>query len=93
MSYLGGMLVMHLTTYKAFYCFTNMIFTSEILRVFYSFDNPAIQNYYRVFLHFANKKAPVLLQYFKEMEVTPDTYLLEWVYTLYSKCFPIDIVW
>ena len=92
MAYLGAMLILHLNTYRAFECFANMVFGSEMLRVFYSFDMQGIQGYYRVFEHFMKKKTPAVFKFFKQMDITPDAYLLEWVYTLYSRCFPIEVV-
>ena len=92
MAYLGAILILHLGTYKAFETFANMICKSEMLRTFYSFDLTAIKAYYRVFEYFMRKKVPKILNRFYELGITPDVYLLEWVYTLFSRCFSLDVV-
>lgn len=92
MAYLGGIWILHLNAYKAFECFVNMIFGSEMLRTFYSFDIKGIHSYYRVFLYYMKKKSPLIHAYFEHIGLTPDAYLLEWVNTLFSRCFSIEIV-
>ena len=92
MAYLGAVFVLHQGTYAAFISFTNLIFKSEILRTFYSFDVPAMQKYYKAFQYYMKKKIPQVLTKFEELGITPDMFLLEWVYTLFSRYFDIDNV-
>ncbi|CAG9323814.1 TBC1D12_1 [Blepharisma stoltei] len=92
MAYLASILVIYLDDYKSFECLANIIFKSEILRTFYSFDLPGMQSYYRVFEHYMKKYVPTVYDHFDEIGITPDLYLLEWVYTLFSRCFSVEIV-
>ena len=62
MAYLGAILVLHMNTYKAFECFANLIFSSEMMRTFYSFDLEGMQSYYKVFRHYMKKKVPHALK-------------------------------
>ena len=84
--------MLHQSNYAAFVSFSNLIFKSQMLQSFYSFDIPVMQSYYKVFEHYMNKKVPRVLQRFNELGITPDMFLLEWVYTLFSRCFGIDNV-
>ena len=51
-----------------------------------------MQKYYKVFQHYMKKKIPHVLIKFEELGITPDMFLLEWVYTLFSRYFDIDTV-
>lgn len=92
MAYLGAIFILHQNTYSAFTSFANLIFKSHMLKSFYSFDMPVMQEYYKVFEHYMKKKVPGVLKKFKDLEITPDMFLLEWVYTLFSRCFEIEYV-
>lgn len=92
MAYLGAIFVLHQSSYPAFVSFSNLIFKSHMLTSFYSFDIPVMQSYYRVFEYYMNKKVPSVLMKFNELGITPDMFLLEWVYTLFSRCFDINNV-
>lgn len=92
MTYLVSILIPYLEPYKAFECLTNMIFNSELLRTFYSYDLAGVQSYYRVFEYYMQKYVPNVYNRFDDLGITSDSYLLEWVYTLFSRCFSIDIV-
>lgn len=93
MAYLTAMMALHLSPYKTFECFANIICKSEILRVFYLFDLEGIQEYYRIFEFFLAKKAPKVAEKFTLMAITPDIYLLDWIYTLFSRALSFDIMW
>lgn len=92
MAYFGSILLSHVRSYKSFECFANIVLGSELLRTFYSFDTEGIYSYYRVFQYYMKKQAPLISAYFDQIELTPDAYLLEWVCTLFSRCFPLDVV-
>jgi hypothetical protein len=92
MAYLGAIFVLHENTYTAFCTFSNMIFKSHMLRSFYSFNLPVMQSYYKVFEYYMKKKVPAVLEKFKDLGITPDMFLLEWVYTLFSRCLDIENV-
>jgi hypothetical protein len=48
--------------------------------------------YYKVFEALLSQRAPRVLQQFKDLGITPDMYLLEWVYTLFARCFSLDVL-
>ncbi|OMJ69483.1 hypothetical protein SteCoe_32795 [Stentor coeruleus] len=92
MAYLGAIFILHQNTYSAFTSFSNLIFKSHMLKSFYSFDLPVMQEYYKVFEYYMKKKIPNVFKKFKDLEITPDMFLLEWVYTLFSRFFEIEYV-
>ncbi len=92
MAYLGAVFLLHQNTFAAFISFANLIFKSEILRTFYSFDVPNIVKYYKAFEYYMKRRIPGVLKKFEDLGITPDMFLLEWVYTLFSRCFPIELV-
>jgi hypothetical protein len=93
MAYIAAILLLNLNAPKTFEVFSNLVLPSPLLSAFYTFDLPEIQSYYRVFEYYMAKKVPRVLRKFEELGITPDMYLLEWVYTLFSRCFNMEIVW
>jgi hypothetical protein len=87
MAYLNGIMLIHLSPVKTFQLFANLVISWELLFRFYTFDVPAIHANYDIFTKLLKKKLPRVLRKFQELEITPDMFFLEWVYTLFARCF------
>jgi hypothetical protein len=92
MAYLNAVLLLHLSPVRAFVVFTNLLCKSKVLYSFYTFDITSMHAYYKVFEALLSQRAPRVLQQFKDLGITPDMYLLEWVYTLFARCFSLDVL-
>lgn len=47
--------------------------------------------YYDTYNGFFRENLPKLCQHFEEASLTPDLYLLDWVYSVFAKAMPLDI--
>nr|XP_029522987.1 TBC1 domain family member 14 isoform X2 [Oncorhynchus nerka] len=47
--------------------------------------------YFAAFDVFFDENLPKLFAHFKENKLTPDIYLIDWIFTLYSKSLPLDL--
>uniref|UniRef100_A0A3B5L976 TBC1 domain family, member 14 n=1 Tax=Xiphophorus couchianus TaxID=32473 RepID=A0A3B5L976_9TELE len=47
--------------------------------------------YFAAFEVFFEENLPKLFAHFKKNSLTPDIYLIDWIFTLYSKSFPLDL--
>uniref|UniRef100_A0A8D2Q8Z2 Rab-GAP TBC domain-containing protein n=2 Tax=Varanus komodoensis TaxID=61221 RepID=A0A8D2Q8Z2_VARKO len=47
--------------------------------------------YFAAFEVFFEENLPKLFQHFKSYNLTPDIYLIDWIFTLYSKSLPLDL--
>lgn len=50
-----------------------------------------MQAYYETYNDFFRENLPRLYQHFQESSLTPDLYLLDWVYSVYAKAMPLDV--
>lgn len=92
MAYLNGIMLLHLSPIKTFQLFANLVVNWELLFHFYTFDVPSIHANYDVFTRLVKRKLPRVLRKFQELEITPDMFFLEWVYTLFARCFSLSTV-
>ncbi len=51
-----------------------------------------MNRYFRVHEILLEHNLPKLYKHFKEQNVKPDLYLIEWVFTLFSKSLPLDVM-
>uniref|UniRef100_A0A8B9HKK0 Rab-GAP TBC domain-containing protein n=1 Tax=Astyanax mexicanus TaxID=7994 RepID=A0A8B9HKK0_ASTMX len=47
--------------------------------------------YFAAFEVFFEENLPKLFAHFKSNNLTPDIYLIDWIFTLYSKSLPLDV--
>jgi len=90
MSYLAAMLLLTMDTFQAFVALCNLLHSHYFLS-FFAMDMLQIKIRFAVFEHFFEKQLPDLFATFEELGVTTDTYLLNWLMTLFSKSLPVDI--
>lgn len=50
-----------------------------------------MQAYYETYNDFFRENLPKLSQHFQESSLTPDLYLLDWVYSVFAKAMPLDV--
>jgi hypothetical protein len=91
MSYLSGVLLLNMeNTYQAFTCFANLI-NQHFCFDMYRLGSQASRRHFAVFERLFSEHLPLLYNHFRENEVRPEQFLLEWSLTLYSKALPLDI--
>lgn len=92
MAYLGAVFLLHLPPPQAFVCFANAFIKSQLLFDFYSFDIARIARYYRVIETLGRECIPAVMEKLRALTITPEMYLLGWVYTLFVRCVDIEHV-
>ena len=90
LSYIAGTLLLQMDKFQAFVCFMNIILSPNILP-FYLLDEQNIKKRLDLFNDIFKINLPELFEHFKENEVMPEHYLLEWLMTLYTRNVYIDL--
>ena len=50
-----------------------------------------MQAYYSMFEQLMAENLPKIYSHFLKSHLTPDLYLLDWIYTVYAKAMPLDV--
>ena len=90
LSYIAGTLLLEMDKLQAFVCFMNIILSPNILP-FYRLDEESIKKRLDLFNDIFKINLPELYEHFKENEIAPEHYLLEWLMTLYTRSLYIDL--
>ncbi|TRY99652.1 hypothetical protein DNTS_018057 [Danionella cerebrum] len=90
MSFIAAVLILNMDTADAFIAFTNLL-NKPCQMAFYRVDHSLMLTYFAAFEVFFEENLPKLFAHFKENNLSSDIYLIDWIFTLYSKSLPLDI--
>lgn len=90
MSFVGGVLSLNMDATDAFTCFANLL-NSPCHRAAFSLDQKQMSIYYKVYSSALANKLPKIYSHFAIAGLSPDLYLLDWLYTIYAKAMPLDV--
>ncbi|XP_063779819.1 TBC1 domain family member 14 isoform X2 [Pseudophryne corroboree] len=90
MSFIAAVLILNLDTADAFIAFSNLL-NKPCQMAFFRVDHGLMLTYYASFEVFFEENLPRLFAHFKKNNLTPDIYLIDWIFTLYSKSLPLDL--
>ncbi|KAM9400496.1 TBC1 domain family member 14-like isoform 1-T2 [Salvelinus alpinus] len=90
MSFIAAVLILNLDTPDAFIAFANLL-NKPCQMAFFRVDHSLMLKYFAAFEVFFEENLPKLFVHFKENNMTPDIYLIDWIFTLYSKSLPLDL--
>ncbi|EDV22752.1 uncharacterized protein TRIADDRAFT_28350 [Trichoplax adhaerens] len=90
MSFLAAVFLLNMEPLTAFACFANLL-EKPCQKSFYEMKTTKMQAYYQTFDGLFYKNLPKLFNHFTINNVTPDMYLCNWIYTLYSHSLPLDV--
>jgi hypothetical protein len=91
MSFLSAILLLNMDTVDAFICLANLLNTKYLLACF-CMDQTKMNRYFCVHQILFEHNMPRLCKHFSEQKVKPDLYLIEWLFTLFSKSLPLDVM-
>ncbi|KZC05059.1 PREDICTED: TBC1 domain family member 14-like [Dufourea novaeangliae] len=91
MSFVGAILSLNMEPPDAFICFTNLL-NHPCHRAAFTLDQKQMDIYYKVYSSALAHKLPKVFSHFTEAGLSPDLYLLDWLYTIYAKAMPLDVV-
>ncbi|KAG9274735.1 TBC1 domain family member 14 [Astyanax mexicanus] len=90
MSFIAAVLILNMHTADAFVAFANLL-NKPCQMAFYRVDHSLMLTYFAAFEVFFEENLPKLFAHFKSNNLTPDIYLIDWIFTLYSKSLPLDV--
>lgn len=90
MSFIAAVLILNLDTADAFIAFANLL-NKPCQMAFYRVDHSLMLTYFAAFEVFFEENLPKLFAHFKNNNLSSDIYLIDWIFTLYSKSLPLDI--
>lgn len=90
MSYIAAILILNMELNSAFICFANLMNQPLHLSAFTLNQNQMLA-YFEAFNEVFNYNLPKLFTHFQNSGLTPDLYLLDWIYTIFAKAMPLDV--
>ncbi|XP_042288371.1 TBC1 domain family member 12-like [Thunnus maccoyii] len=90
MSFIAAVLILNLEEAEAFITFANLL-NKPCQMAFFRVDHELMLKYFAVFEVFFEENLPRLFSHFQTNNLTPDLYLIDWIFTLYSKSLPLDV--
>ncbi|GFN83403.1 TBC1 domain family member 14 [Plakobranchus ocellatus] len=90
MSFIAAILLLNMDVADAFVCFANLL-NRPCQLAFFRMDENVMTAYYRTFEEFFKENLPKLYAHFSSLSVTPNLYIMEWVFLMYSKSLPLDV--
>ncbi|XP_066586252.1 TBC1 domain family member 14-like [Prorops nasuta] len=90
MSFIGAVLSLNMEAADAFTCFANLL-NNPCHRAAFTLDQKRMNNYYKVYSSALAQKLPKIFSHFTIAGLSPDLYLLDWLYTIYAKAMPLDV--
>ncbi|XP_038143432.1 TBC1 domain family member 12-like [Cyprinodon tularosa] len=90
MSFIAAVLILNLEEAEAFITFANLL-NKPCQMAFFRVDHDLMLKYFTAFEMFFEENLPRLFSHFQTNSLTPDLYLIDWIFTLYSKSLPLDV--
>ncbi|CAJ1066857.1 TBC1 domain family member 12 [Xyrichtys novacula] len=90
MSFIAAVLILNLEEAEAFITFANLL-NKPCQMAFFRVDHELMLKYFAAFEVFFEENLPRLFNHFQSNNLTPDLYLIDWIFTLYSKSLPLDV--
>uniref|UniRef100_A0A8C6SM13 Rab-GAP TBC domain-containing protein n=1 Tax=Neogobius melanostomus TaxID=47308 RepID=A0A8C6SM13_9GOBI len=90
MSFIAAVLILNLEEADAFITFANLL-NKPCQMAFFRVDHELMLKYFAAFEVFFEENLPRLFNHFQCNNLTPDLYLIDWIFTLYSKSLPLDV--
>ncbi|XP_031435390.1 TBC1 domain family member 12 isoform X2 [Clupea harengus] len=90
MSFIAAVLILNMEEADAFIAFANLL-NKPCQMAFFRVDHDLMLKYFAAFEVFFEENLPRLFQHFQSNSLTPDFYLIDWIFTLYSKSLPLDV--
>ncbi|KAM3862856.1 TBC1 domain family member 12 [Diretmus argenteus] len=90
MSFIAAVLILNLEEADAFITFANLL-NKPCQMAFFRVDHELMLKYFAAFEMFFEENLPRLFSHFQTNSLTPDLYLIDWIFTLYSKSLPLDV--
>ncbi|ETW06249.1 hypothetical protein, variant 1 [Aphanomyces invadans] len=91
MSYLAAILCLHLDSFGAFRAMVSLMST-RLLFDMYRLEEERTLLYLSVYDSVLRHELPVLHAHFQEIGIDPRMYMVDWAFTLFTRCVPLEVV-
>lgn len=85
------MFLLNMDSKFAFNAFANLLNSSSLLMVFMKVDQKGMESFYQTFDVYFSLNLPELYNHFKEQKLNTELFMIDWIYTLFTKVLPLDI--
>nr|XP_026690734.1 TBC1 domain family member 14 isoform X1 [Ciona intestinalis] len=90
MSFVAAMLLLNMEPAYAFITFSNLL-NKPCQLAFFRLNEELMKIYFASFEVFFEENLPRLFARFKHNNLTPDIYLIDWIFTMFSKALSLDM--
>ncbi|WKY15807.1 hypothetical protein Q1695_000915 [Nippostrongylus brasiliensis] len=90
MAFIAALLLLQMDLYPAFVAFANLL-NRPLQTAFFEFKHAEMTKYFIAYDRYMAQELPALHTHLDNLDVRPDLYLIEWIYTLFAKSLPLDI--
>ena len=84
MSYVAGMLLLHMDKYETFICFCNLL-NSHFFMSLFKMNLVELKKHFNIYDLLFAENLPALFDHFKKLQIMHEHYLLSWLSTIFSK--------
>lgn len=85
------MFLLNMDSKLAFNAFANLLNSSPLLMTFMKVDQRGMEAFYQAFDVYFQLNLPELYQHFKQQKLNTELFMIDWIYTLFTKVLPLDI--
>ncbi|CAE1277848.1 TBC1D14 [Acanthosepion pharaonis] len=90
MSFLAAVLLLNMDVADAFICFANLL-NGPCQVAFFRVDEGMMKSYFDTYDEFFLENMPQLHRHFEKQCLTPDIYIIDWIFTIFSRSLPLDV--
>ncbi|CDW57170.1 RabGAP-TBC domain containing protein, partial [Trichuris trichiura] len=90
MSFVAAVLLLNLDLYEAFVAFCNLLNRPTLL-AFFRVQQSDMERYFLAYDTYFKLSLPNLHSHFVNLDVRPELYLIDWLYTLFARSLPLEI--
>lgn len=90
MSFIAAVLILNMEAADAFVCFANLL-NRPCHMAFFRLNQPLMQAYYATYNDLLKENLPKIYDHFNSTTLTPDLYLLDYIYTVFTKAMGLDL--
>lgn len=85
------MLLLNMDSHSAFVALANLVKKSMVLTAFYTTNESQVRGHFKIFNIFFAENLPKLYMHFKNLSLTPEHYLSDWLMTLFASIIPLEV--
>ncbi|KRZ01998.1 TBC1 domain family member 14 [Trichinella zimbabwensis] len=90
MSFIAAILLLNLDLVDAFIAFCNLL-NRPALMSFFRLQQDKMERYFTAYDVYFKLALPKLHEHFNNLDISPNLYLIDWLYTIYAKSLPLEI--